>query len=260
MLIGVVGGTGTAGKSVVREALSRGHDVRVLTRAHAPRGLPDGAEFQRVVVASGDGLPAALTGVEVVIDCGNLPEFMSKKKLAAYFEQGTRNLSLAEAAAGVDRHVVLSIVGIDQVPMPYYRAKLAQERLATLGPVPAAVVRSTQFHDFAGQIIEQTRIGPLALVPDIAIQPVATSEVARVLLDVAQDPDPVARTQIAGPKQMSLVDAARQLAASTPGGPRIVPLPIPGKTGRALRVGALTLPEGPTAGPDFEGWLEQRGQ
>lgn len=258
MLIGVVGGTGTAGSSVVREALSRGHHVRVLARGHASRQLPDGAEFRRADVASGEGLQAALTSVEVVIDCGNLPEFVSKKKLATYFEQGTRNLSVAEATAGVSRHVVLSIVGIDQIPMPYYRAKLAQERLATTGPLPAAVVRSTQFHEFAAQITQQTRIGPFALVPDIAIQPVATSEVARVLLDVAEQLDPVARTQIAGPKQMPLVDAARQMAASTPGGPRIVPLPIPGKAGRALRAGALTLPEGPTSGPDFDQWLEQR--
>lgn len=188
MLIGVVGGTGTAGRSVVREALSRGLQVRVLTRSQSPQGLPDDAESRRADVANGEGLQSALSGVGVVIDCGNSMEVMSKRKLSAYFEQGTRNLAAAEAAAGVSRHVVLSIVGIDDVPTPYYKAKLAQEHLAAAGSVAAVVVRSTQFHDFAGQIMSQTRMGPFAFVPNIAIQPVAAGEVARVLLDVAQDP------------------------------------------------------------------------
>ncbi len=258
MLIAVVGGTGTAGQVVVRELLSRGHQVRVLTRARDPEGLPEGTESRRADVASGDGLGVALTDVDVVIDCGNLMEIFSKRKLSAYFEQGTRNLLSAESQAGVSRHVVLSIVGIDDVSTPYYQAKLAQERLAAGGPVPSVIVRSTQFHDFPGQIMAQTRIGPFAFVPKFTIQPVATSEVARVLVDVALDRDSTQRIQIAGPNQMSLVDAVRRVSASTVQGPRVIPVPVPGKAGRAIRRRALTLPNGPTSGPDFESWLEQK--
>src|SRR3712207_9022821 len=53
-----------------------------------------------------------------------------RSKAREFFVGGTERLTAAEHAAGVRRHVVLSIVGIDRVGMPYYRAKLAQEEAA----------------------------------------------------------------------------------------------------------------------------------
>jgi len=50
---------------------------------------------------------------------------------------------------------VLSIVGIDRVGLGYYRAKQRQEALAMAGPVPASVLRATQFHEFTLQVSER---------------------------------------------------------------------------------------------------------
>ena len=40
---------------------------------------------------------------------------------------------------------------------PDYTAKLRQEGIALGGPIPATVVRATQFHEFAVQILRRTR-------------------------------------------------------------------------------------------------------
>jgi hypothetical protein len=111
MRVAVVGGTGTFGVRAVAEFLDRGHEVRILPR-HAPAG--ESAGFHRHVdLASGEGLPDALSGVEVVVDASNATRPGAMTKVLV---RGTEHLLRAEAEVGVRHHVVLSIVGIDRVP------------------------------------------------------------------------------------------------------------------------------------------------
>src|ERR1700754_5013984 len=119
-VVAVVGGTGTLGALLVRELLARGATVRVLSRNATD--VPAGAAHHRVDLTSGEGLAEALAGVDAVVDAAN-----STKAAEDVLVAGTRRLLEAEAAAGVTHHVAISIIGIDQVPMKYYRAKLAQE-------------------------------------------------------------------------------------------------------------------------------------
>lgn len=83
--------------------------------------------------------------------------------------------------------MLLSIVGVDRNPHGYYAGKLAQERALGGSGAPATIVRATQFHEFAGQIAERARIGPLPLAPRARVQPIAAAEVGiqtdYVLLD-----------------------------------------------------------------------------
>lgn len=64
------------------------------------------------------------------------------------------------AAGGCGHHVVLSIVGVDRVEgNAHYAGKRRQEELALAGPVPATVLRATQFHEFAEMVVCWTRRG-----------------------------------------------------------------------------------------------------
>ena len=65
---------------------------------------------------------------------------------------GTRRLLEAEAAAGVHHHVLLSIVGVDKIPYPYYVAKLHQEEAVAAGPVPYTILRATPFHGLSTRL------------------------------------------------------------------------------------------------------------
>ncbi|GAA3282577.1 SDR family oxidoreductase [Paenarthrobacter aurescens] len=68
----VAGGTGQVGREVVRLAVAAGHKVSVLSR-HVPTPgsvkRDDGATYFAGDVTTGDGLPDALAGADVVIDC-----------------------------------------------------------------------------------------------------------------------------------------------------------------------------------------------
>jgi nucleoside-diphosphate-sugar epimerase len=276
MTIAVVGGTGTAGRAVVERALERGLLVRIIGR-HQPTAQTDGAErapaglaaerapveFARADLTTGSGLAEALKGVEAVIDCSNVTT-MNERAAVEFFTTGTRNLFAAEAAAGVPRHVLISIVGIDDIPAGYYRGKMAQEKVAREAAeqtgVAVSIVRATQFHDFPNMMLSQLARGPIAIIPTIPIQPVDTHDVADVLLDAAtgkavDDTAVDGRVDIGGPARESLVHLARRTVAAQGRRVLVVPLPVPGKLGRALRAGALIPSHGLTGSITFSQWL-----
>ncbi|MER7892950.1 SDR family oxidoreductase [Micromonospora sp. NPDC094482] len=241
MRIAVAGGTGWVGRRVVDTVGAAGHEPVVLARS-------TGVDLMR-----GSGLDDALSGVAVVIDVSNVVT-TSRKKSERFFGTATGNLLAAGQRAGVRHHVVLSIVGVDRVNFGYYAGKRRQEALVLDGPVPATVLRSTQFFEFAAQAVAYG--GPVAVVPQMLSQPIAAHEVARCLVDLALANPAGLVSDIAGPQQLRMPDMARRLLRA--GGSRrvVLPLRLPGRTGQAIAGGGL-LPAGP--GPrgqqTFDEWL-----
>ena len=246
MRIAVVGGTGVLGRHVVAELRERGHEALPLSRATG------------VDAATGAGLQAALEGAEVVVDASSTTT--TRRPVAVgFFAAVTRNLQAAGARAGVRHLVVVSIVGIDRVPLGYYAGKLEQERLALAGPVPASVLRTTQFHEFAGQMLDRTTFGPLAAVPAWRVQPVAAREAAAALADLAEG-GPAGRVRpLAGPEVHPLPELARRVAAARGSRVRVLGVRLPGEAGRAVAAGGL-LPQGEVdlGRTTFAQWLAQQ--
>jgi uncharacterized protein YbjT (DUF2867 family) len=242
MRIAIAGGTGLLGTHVVDVARERGHDAVVLSRR-------DGVDL-----VTGAGLAAALEGVESVVDCSNV--VAKKARSVAFFESVATNLQRYGGEAGVRHVVTVSIVGIDRAPgYAYYAAKLAHEAAASSGPVPASIVRSTQFHEFADLVLGFAKKGPFALVPRMRSQPVAARSVAERLVDVAlADPLPE-RLQVAGPDVLMVPDMVRRLLKARGTKALVVAVPVPGAA-KPMASGAL-IPAEPydTLGPTFDTWL-----
>ena len=134
MKIVVIGGTGLIGQQARRPAARarpRGRrGVALIGRQHPHRRGP------------GRG---AARAPHVVVDVANSPSFEDKAVLE-FFETSGRNLLAAEAAAGVQHHVALSVVGTDRLPgSGYFRAKIAQEKLIKAG--------DDSLHDRAGDAV-----------------------------------------------------------------------------------------------------------
>ncbi|HEU5269829.1 MAG TPA: NAD(P)H-binding protein [Jatrophihabitans sp.] len=248
MRIVIAGGTGTAGRVVVEQAVARGHQAVALSRSAAtPADLISGA-----------GLAEALAGAEAVIDCSNLAS-QSRNKAERFFVTAAKNLVHAAADAGARHYVLLSIVGIDNVPMGYYHAKVAQEAAliatATEAQLGYTIARTTQFHDFAGQLLSRLRKGPLAPIPHLRIQPVELAEVARRLLDCAEG-EPAGRVpDLGGPREEDLLNLVRQWLAHTGERVRVITAPLPGRVGRAVQAGGLLVTDGEIRGRTFAEWL-----
>lgn len=243
MRVAIAGGTGLIGRHVVALVEQSGHQPVVLARS---RGVD---------ITTGSGLDAALAGVEVVIDVSNVAT-LSKKRSVRFFTTGTEHLIEAGGRAGVKHHVALSIVGIDRVGFGYYAGKLSQEDLIRRGGLAWTVLRATQFHEFAGQLLDRSP-GPLAVAPRMRIQPVASREVARRLVELAAGPAMGLAPEIAGPQVHELVDLVRQVARARGRRRLVLPLPVPG--GSATRNGLLPTGEHITGTQTFEEWLRSDG-
>lgn len=243
MRIAIVGGTGTLGRHVVTNLAQRGHEVRVLSRSS-----PD---FP-VDLVSGNGLDTALDGCAAVVDASNAA---SPKRAAQVLVSGTRRLLTAGQRAGVSHHVCISIIGCEQVPIGYYRVKTEQEQAVERGPVPFSIVRATQFHELASAALAAAGRYRVLPVPRMRLQTVAAAEVASVVADVAEG-EPRGRVGVAGPEVETARDLARTWLTVTGHTALMLPLPLPGKIGRALGAGALTTDHADVLGTiTFADWL-----
>ncbi len=244
MKIAVAGGTGTVGSYAVEAVNLAGHEAVVLSRS---RGVD---------LRTDAGVAPALEGVEVIIDATNSAT-MSRGKSTAFFTEVTTRLQKTGAAQSVERLVTLSIVGIDRVSESgYYQSKLAQEKAAQAGPLPVTIVRATQFHEFPAQVLGRARLGPVAAVPRMRVQPIAARTVGRYLVEAALDPPLEQMIELAGPQREDLVDLARQIVAQRGRRIRVLPIVVPGAAGKAMRDGQLlATPSTTLAGPRFANWL-----
>jgi uncharacterized protein YbjT (DUF2867 family) len=239
----VAGGTGLVGRQTVEAVRRVGHDPVVLARSAG------------VDLTSGAGLAAALDGVDAVIDVTNTRS-VNTDQVRAFFATVTEHLVAAEHHAGVRHHVALSIVGLDRLPdHGHYAGKREQERLALSGPVPASVVRATQFFDFAAQMVNWMRRGQSVTLPPLLVQPVAVTDVADVLVEVAVGEPVNGICELAGPETQDLVDMARRTLAARGELLRLIPT-WRGRYGVEM-AGEVLLP-----GPDariapttFDDWL-----
>jgi uncharacterized protein YbjT (DUF2867 family) len=242
MRAAVVGGTGLVGRLVVAALSDAGHIPVILARATG------------VDITTGDGLEAALADVDVVIDVSNVAT-LNRAASIAFFEAGTAHLLEAGARTDIRHHVILSIVGVDLVDFGYYFGKRRQEELVLAGRRPASVLRSTQFHEFAGQVLDRGT-GPITVTPRMRIQPVAAQEVAHALVDLATGPPVGMAPQLGGPQQRELTELVRAVRDARGSRKPVVPVRVPGAAGRAMSSGAL-LPagDGPRGRQTFEEWL-----
>src|SRR5262249_52643231 len=176
-----------------------------------------------------------------------------------FFETATRNLETAGTAAGVQRLVIVSIVGTDKTTAGYGAAVLAHERAAVTGPIPARIVRATQFHEFVGQLVKWGTQGDTAYVANMRMQPVAARSVAEVLADVATQPDFGDKiVEVAGPREEQLADVAERLVEQRKLNVKVQRVSDPSDPITELYESGAMLPS-PGAilsGPTFADWLE----
>src|SRR5256714_2146590 len=202
MKILVIGGTGRIGSKAVAILRQGGHEVVAASPNTGVNSI------------TGQGLKEAVAGSQIVIDLANSPSFEDRAVLE-FFETSGRNLLAAEAAAGVQHHVALSIVGTDRTPdNGYFRAKVAQEHLIEASGIPYTIIRATQFLEFLGGIAAASAEGNIVRLSPGLFQPIAADDVAPIVAEVALRAPPHGIVEIAGPERAPFHDiVARYLQA-----------------------------------------------
>ena len=165
----VVIGAGRLGTAVRRALEQRSVTVRALSRStgfdvRAPRDLPELGEVVTIIEAT---------------------DIFTQNREAAsdFFVRSTRAVNAAARKIGA-RHILMSIVNREKPELQgngYYAGKAEQERVARQEHENLTIVRSTLWFEFARQNLHRMRLGAVAVVPAMTVQPVALDTVAEVI-------------------------------------------------------------------------------
>jgi uncharacterized protein YbjT (DUF2867 family) len=174
-------------------AAKSGCSVETLTKDEAA------SSSRPAVLATGDGIDAAVNGAEIIVHCAGSTNGDEAKAR-----------QLVEAAAGSQHLVYISVVAADRIPVRsrvdramfgYFASKLAAEEIVAESGIPWTTQRSTQFHDFIWKTAEQMARMPVMPIPSgFRFQPVDADEVADRLVDLAMRAPVGHVADIAGPQ------------------------------------------------------------
>ncbi|HET6289076.1 MAG TPA: NAD(P)H-binding protein [Amycolatopsis sp.] len=196
MKFAIIGGTGLIGSQVVRKLNEAGHEA-------VPHSPSTGVDL-----LTGQGLDSALDGADVVVNLTNSPTFDDASP--AFFRTSMDNLAAAAKKAGTGHFVILSIVGVDQVPgLDYYRAKTLQEDILKNSGVPYSILRATQFMEFVDAVLSWTADETTVRLPSTPIQPIAAADVAAAVSEVSAAKPLNGTLDVGGPDVYPLAELGR---------------------------------------------------
>ena len=252
MKIVVIGGTGLIGTKVVNNLRERGQEVMA---ASPSKG---------VNTVTGEGLAAALSDAQVVVDVANSPSFEDKPAME-FFETSGRNLLAAEKTAGVTHHVALSVVGTDRLTgsgpgslSGYFHAKLTQENLVKASGIPFTIIRATQFFEFVKGIGQSGADGSTIRLSSVLMQPMVSDDVAAAVTDVALGEPMNGMIEVAGPDQLRQDELVRKFLSATRDPRKVITDVDAGYYGIEVNDQSLVPGDNPRLGPThFKDWLNR---
>lgn len=249
----VTGGTGALGKQVVNRLREGGHRARIFSRRAGP-----GDDWVQGDLATGTGLAQAVAGMESIIHAGSATTRPWKTHVTDV--GGTKRLLDAARDAGVHHFVYPSIVGMEGVPYPYFKHKLAAEALVREGGVPWSIVRATQFHTLV-----ETFLGAFSVVPGLVMapfswqfQPVDARDVAVRLVEVVTAEPGGTLPDYGGPEVRGFRSLAESWLKVRALRKRLVNIPFPMAFSRKWSEGRLLCPDHREGMITWEQYLERR--
>ncbi len=190
--VAVAGGTGFVGGAIAAELHRRGDRVVVIShRGEAARGgLPDTVEIRLGDVATGDGLGAALAGVDALVIAlafKNSP--MESPRRGQTFEAvdagGTERLVGAARSAGVGRLAYISGAGAaPDAPRHWFRAKWRAEEAVRGSGLTWTIIRPTWIYG-PGDVSLNRFIGFARRLPVVPLTNAGGQRLAPVFVDDA---------------------------------------------------------------------------
>lgn len=240
----VTGGTGTLGRPLVQRLRTTGGDVRILSRRPGPGHVVGD-------LRTGEGIDGAVAGADVVLH-------------AATGARGdadlTRKLIDAARRSGGDPHLIyISIVGIDHIPLSYYRSKLASEALIEASGLRWTILRATQFHDLIAGMSRVLAHSPVfPVLASTSFQPIDVRDVSERLVELAGGPALRHVPDMGGPEVLPMRELATAWLAAASKRRAVLSIKAPGRIAAALRQGWNVTPDHRDGRITFEEYLRNR--
>jgi uncharacterized protein YbjT (DUF2867 family) len=165
----------------------------------------------------------------------------------------------AAVSEGVGHALILSIVGIDQIPdVVYYRAKVLQEDMLRASTLPYSIVRATQFFEFIDSILSWTADENTVRLPSTLIQPMAAADVAQAVADVSVGTPLQGIRNVAGPEVFPLDELGRITLAASGDHRTVTTDATAGLFARVPGDALIAKEDAVLAGTNYREWLARR--
>jgi uncharacterized protein YbjT (DUF2867 family) len=259
----VTGGTGDLGRELVPRLLTKGYDVTVLSRRSNPPA-PAGIRVVQGDLTTGAGLEDALAGAEVIVHCATGSRDTGIRGLGYKAPKKTdvdptgRMLDAIKAKGSAPHIVYISIVGVDKIPLGYYRAKWETERAIEASGLPYTILRTTQWHTLADELSRRLSRSPIVTAPKgFSSQLLDAGEVADRMA-VLVDQGPSQRVpDMGGPEVLDMGDVIRSWLKAKGKRRLVLSMPIPGRAMAGFRAGYHLAPEHADGRITWDQWLRE---
>jgi uncharacterized protein YbjT (DUF2867 family) len=256
----VTGGTGHLGRELVPRLITEGHGVRVLSRREHP-AVPVGARAVKGDLTTGEGIEDATAGVDVIVHCASgtgTARALTYRSARKTDVEATVRL-LGDAKLSGEPHVLyISIVGVDRIPLGYYRAKLDAEHVIEASGVPFTILRTTQWHTLALEFCRRLSRLPFVIAPKgVKLQLLDPGEVADRMVSLVEARLNRHAPEMGGPEALEMKDVLASYLAATGRTRSVRTMHFPGKAMKGLRAGYNLTPEHADGCVTWQQWLSE---
>ena len=221
MRVLVTGSTGFLGRRVVEALHADGHEVRCLVRTP---GFEDRLQYRDLDVHYGSvsdmaALRPAIYDLDAVVHLVAIIRERGTATFDSVNRQGTQNVAMASAEAGVRHYVQVSAIGAhDQSPYPYLRSKGQGEAEVITSGTPYTIIRPSilfglgdEFITTLAAVVKAFPVVPIIGTGSNLLHPISVEDVAHCISIILRDEPTMAPVEIGGPEYLSYLDIVRIL-------------------------------------------------
>lgn len=244
----ITGGTGLLGKAVCHFLDQAGLSYQV---ASHQKPTLNGSVFMDLTTSN--GMAEAVRGKNVIL------HLASDKKHPDNDVHGTERLLDAIRSQGLNVHFIyISIVGVEELPMPYFKQKAQVEKMVMQSGIPYSILKATQFHEYVDSILHSLFKLGIGLVPkNVFVQPVSVTVIAKKLVDICMSQPTFRMQSLGGPEIFKLEDLAGQWLQARMKSNKHITFSLWGNNGKKLKNGVLTCPQDKAGGLNWRSWLKE---
>jgi uncharacterized protein YbjT (DUF2867 family) len=243
----VTGSTGCLGRAVCKGLQKQGLDYSIATRRKDDGNHPS----LYLNLDNGYGIREAVKDRRVIL------HLASDKKHPDNDVRGIQAILKEMKKSRSKAHLIyISIVGVDQVPMRYFKQKWLSEQQIAASGIFYSTLRATQFHEYINELMTSFLRWPIGVLPkQIPIQPIDVELVANTLVAMVEEA-PLGKTKsMGGPEVLNMGEAAEIWMKCRNKNKPVLNLPFWGSAAGKLNSGALLSNEITYAGKTWEQWL-----